>query len=241
MYFIIANHANDPCVQVSSISDFQFRAFDHVSILAGGSFERHSPDAKNFFKGVVDDYGRALSKLSPDKNKIFIKMNEIIDKVLAYPWNGMGPLAFDRDRVESLRHSMLENTMIALKAYGAIKINSNNNAWFIITYTMRELLTLPVIDSVITYKMIPLTIQNDDQPVSNWVEIDSNTTFTSLHVLQCNEATRTVYGRATFQVGDPFNGAVWYPIMLKVQPTAGNAMRSYNHKLYVNPEGQFLV
>jgi hypothetical protein len=232
MHFTIANH--DPYVRVSSMSDCQIRAFNHVSVLAGGAFQHHSAEVKNCFKPLVDEYGTALSKSPQDKYEIFTKMNAIINKVIKYPWDGINEQSFNKENVQYVKNSLFEHTIDALNECGGITVHHKNNAWFIIAYTLREILTLPDVNSVITFKLIPLINNDDDESLPGWVEIDSGTKFSAIYVVQISEATRTVHGRATFHIGDPFNVATWYPIILKVG-TSGQ------HQLYLKPDGQILA
>jgi hypothetical protein len=240
MFISIGKYANDPCVLVSSLSDFQFRAFDHVSIIVAGKFERHSPEVKGAFKGLVDKYGESLSRTPNDRNEIFTNLSAIIDGVVEYQWHAMDPATFDDERVADVKHALFEKTMTALRSYDGVRIHSENNAWFIITYTVRELLALPVVDSVTTFMLIPLFPYDDQPPMTGWLQISSGTKFEALHVVEVNEDTGKVHGRASFQLGDPSDGIVWYPIMLHVLESNVENGRVGEHKLYVKPEGELM-
>jgi hypothetical protein len=198
---------------------FQFRAFSHLTLPVGAGYMKIPREAETTFKPLVEAYGIALRDLDPnidaDLDALYLAYSNLFEEVYDFNFGDQFQRLYFYPFLTELKLAYFRGTIECRRNYGDIHIHPENNAWMIIPYAFRHIVTNFDCDVVSAFKMIPFVDEHLSKPVVGWVQIPDTTVFKTISLFVDDDATVGMIVVAKFPAMYPFEGDIPYPLMYK--------------------------
>jgi hypothetical protein len=196
----------------------QCHAFSHLALPVGDLFLKIPREAQTRFKPLVDAYGVALRDYSSDSNDLFVKYSALFDSVYEFNFGDQFQHVFIDPHLTNFKIKFFHDTTAARADHGSFIIHPENNAWMIITYILRHVVTNFERDIVCPFKMIPLFDVERAKEMKGWIQIPVPTQFlysTFESDFEETAATVVAEGIGGFTAMNGFESHTQYPILFR--------------------------